>query len=338
MKETSLPCAVVRDLLPSYLEGLTEEETGRLVQEHLTCCADCSGRYKTMKEPEPEQTIEAHQVDYLKTIRRRSRKHMILAVVLVCILTISGISAKLFWIGSPIHMDELSYQTEYLESADLLYVDCSLTDSASNFGNWDIRLDQEHGVVTLDTRKVLISPFSSKEETSLDLPLEGVHTVILLGETIWQDGLSIDARTNAMYHARTPYVGNASSLHTLARTMNLPKVSFTNELQTTTEPYGWTLRFESPLYPQDEKQMQRIAPLFLALVDNLGEFRWTCPDINGGAPVEHMVTLDEINAQLPELVAQYNEQNGTEWVALDSVKEYSEHVFSLQQLVLLLGV
>ena len=30
-----LPCAVVRDLLPLYAENLTEEETKKMVDEHL---------------------------------------------------------------------------------------------------------------------------------------------------------------------------------------------------------------------------------------------------------------------------------------------------------------
>jgi len=36
-----LPCAVVRDLLPLYAENLTEEETKKMVDEHLEGCEDC---------------------------------------------------------------------------------------------------------------------------------------------------------------------------------------------------------------------------------------------------------------------------------------------------------
>lgn len=34
MRETNLDCCVVRDLLPSYLEELTETETSAMVREH----------------------------------------------------------------------------------------------------------------------------------------------------------------------------------------------------------------------------------------------------------------------------------------------------------------
>lgn len=36
--EHKLDCCVVRDLLPAYLEGLTEEETTRQVEAHLEEC------------------------------------------------------------------------------------------------------------------------------------------------------------------------------------------------------------------------------------------------------------------------------------------------------------
>ena len=35
MRETNLDCCVVRDLLPSYLEELTETETSAMVREHI---------------------------------------------------------------------------------------------------------------------------------------------------------------------------------------------------------------------------------------------------------------------------------------------------------------
>ena len=39
-----LPCAVVRDLLPLYAEKMTEEETRKMVEEHLEGCAECRER------------------------------------------------------------------------------------------------------------------------------------------------------------------------------------------------------------------------------------------------------------------------------------------------------
>ena len=41
MSEHKLDCCVVRDLLPSYIEELTEPETSAQVKEHLETCPPC---------------------------------------------------------------------------------------------------------------------------------------------------------------------------------------------------------------------------------------------------------------------------------------------------------
>ena len=40
-----LPCEIVRDLLPSYVDGLTSPVTGESVQEHLDTCEPCRDCY-----------------------------------------------------------------------------------------------------------------------------------------------------------------------------------------------------------------------------------------------------------------------------------------------------
>ncbi len=47
-----LSCPIVRDLLPSYVEGLTEEETAQAVKAHLDDCPDCARLYTAMSAPE----------------------------------------------------------------------------------------------------------------------------------------------------------------------------------------------------------------------------------------------------------------------------------------------
>lgn len=336
MKEHFLPCPIVRDLLPSYIEGLTEDETTQLVSEHLQACSDCASRYTSMKGPEllnTEEQKEQKQVDYLKTVRRRNRKHIVLSVVLVLVLVLAGTAAKLFLIGSPLQLQQVAYQVTSPSGAEHLTLHCTLMDSASDFVHWDTEI--EDGTLALTARKVLA--IDGSDDTVIDVPLDGIHTVTLMGEPIWQDGLVIDQKTAIVYSKRTPYMGSISNLHALAGTMTLPNVSFTNELQTTSEPYGWTLLFEAPLSPGQQDQMQRAAPLLLALVDNLGAISWTYPDAENGTPVEHTVTVEDVNAQLEGLVSQYNQHHDTNWVALDSVKDYAENIYTCQQLVLLVG-
>ena len=50
MKTNKIPCAVIKDLLPSYAEDMTSPETCELVREHLQECPDCQSVYEAMHE------------------------------------------------------------------------------------------------------------------------------------------------------------------------------------------------------------------------------------------------------------------------------------------------
>ena len=43
-----IPCEVVRDLLPSYIDELTSEVTNRIVRDHLEGCEECRKVYGSM--------------------------------------------------------------------------------------------------------------------------------------------------------------------------------------------------------------------------------------------------------------------------------------------------
>ena len=141
MKTNKIPCAVIKDLLPSYAEDLTSPETSGLVWEHLQECPDCQSVYETMHEEIPteaEKTSEAAadspEIDYLKKVRNTGRKKIIAAVLAVLLLAGGAVFAKVYLYGSPIddfHMTvssqcaEASTETgESGESEDFMIFSC----------------------------------------------------------------------------------------------------------------------------------------------------------------------------------------------------------------------
>ena len=101
MKKTELPCAVVEDLLPAYLEGLTSAETNAAVEDHLASCPACAAKRAAMgggdDAAQAEQAETAREVDYLKAVRRRNRRRVaaaILCTVLVLLLIINVREAR----------------------------------------------------------------------------------------------------------------------------------------------------------------------------------------------------------------------------------------------------
>lgn len=82
MKQNKLDCCVVRDLLPSYIEELTEPETSRQVAEHLEDCADCRSCEQQMRVQLPLQPISKKSLRFLKQARNNRILSAVLAILL----------------------------------------------------------------------------------------------------------------------------------------------------------------------------------------------------------------------------------------------------------------
>ena len=50
--KNKIPCEVIRDLLPSYVDELTSEVTNQVIRDHLETCEDCRERYASMHAAE----------------------------------------------------------------------------------------------------------------------------------------------------------------------------------------------------------------------------------------------------------------------------------------------
>ena len=90
MNETKLSCCVVRDLLPSYIEELTESETNRLVREHLDSCPECRKIEKEMRSQPGIEHAPAPKLGFLRRYRTRQLVSAFLAAIaaitLMCLL------------------------------------------------------------------------------------------------------------------------------------------------------------------------------------------------------------------------------------------------------------
>ncbi|VXC52984.1 putative zinc finger protein [Bacillus sp. 349Y] len=73
---------VFRDLVPSYIEHLTSEETNRQMDQHMKKCKDCQQYLNEMKEDFLSETVLEHakenrNIDYLKKVRSRNKKNIL---------------------------------------------------------------------------------------------------------------------------------------------------------------------------------------------------------------------------------------------------------------------
>lgn len=85
--EKKTECQVVQDLLLGYVDDVLNEESKKLVEKHLSECEICQERLKEINNDIKEnENNEKKQIDYLKKIRRKNRRKIILTVlgILLC--------------------------------------------------------------------------------------------------------------------------------------------------------------------------------------------------------------------------------------------------------------
>ena len=87
-----MKCEIIRDLFPSYIDGLTSEESNRAIEEHLYQCDECQeildGMRKDMKSPE---LIAANKknIKPFKKMKRAVWKAVGITIV-ICALLLGG--------------------------------------------------------------------------------------------------------------------------------------------------------------------------------------------------------------------------------------------------------
>lgn len=87
-------CDIIRDLLPSYIDGLTSEASTKLVEEHLAQCPQCRSYYRAMKEDSPLRSAAAaenrKELQPFKKLRRKVKRRIV-AAVMIAVLCCVGI-------------------------------------------------------------------------------------------------------------------------------------------------------------------------------------------------------------------------------------------------------
>lgn len=323
--KANISCHMIKDLLPLYLDELVSEETAAEINEHLQNCSECKEYYEHMKaDVLGEQTLKQEEsrkeINYLKKIKNTTKKVVLGAAVtlLLCVLTLF---AKLFIIGSP----NENYYTTYIDVYDdMIRVGGTFTGSAAVYSRYQIKETDKGSQLVIYT--CLPSFWNREGVFNLDIPKDQIKGTLSIGEiTVAENGTIISALANRIYDAKNPYIGDASADGRLTGTLGISEElgSFKNELQTSTEPYGWTLRFDgrttnSRTAIYDEK-MRGFACILIALTDNLGEVKWE-------------LTVEQTDDIPVTRVYKMTKEDCTKYLGAD-VKSYGESPETVQELL-----
>ncbi len=88
-------CNIIKDLLPSYLEGICSQDTKNIVDEHLRECDACRQLKDLLQETEliSDQT-ECRQINYIKKSKHHFIKLGAFSTILLAALVLTGLIAS----------------------------------------------------------------------------------------------------------------------------------------------------------------------------------------------------------------------------------------------------
>lgn len=106
-----LPCEVVKDLLPLYVDELTSENVAESVEEHILTCSDCRREYDGMKNTNDIQIQAKADKSLMKKAKKRFSKKLTLVGLIVALVasvaTLTG-AAVVYKNGDIIKSDDIT--------------------------------------------------------------------------------------------------------------------------------------------------------------------------------------------------------------------------------------
>lgn len=86
--KTKRECKIVQDLLPNYIEKLTNEETNQYIEEHLIQCKECSDILENMKKDIKKDVSSARTKKEIKYMKKYSHRMTLLKIIIITIVVL----------------------------------------------------------------------------------------------------------------------------------------------------------------------------------------------------------------------------------------------------------
>lgn len=144
----NISCTIIKDLLPSYADGLASETTKVIVEEHLAGCVQCRYALEAIRaEKVFRKDNDMKELEYLRKIRRENRRSYAIGAV-VALLFLTAFVIWSHWMTYPIRPD--------LSNAGYYALSTLIVDDSSIYA---VDLDKNgkvHGKVAIGEHEYLI--------------------------------------------------------------------------------------------------------------------------------------------------------------------------------------
>lgn len=352
--KNNLTCEIVEDLMPSYIDGLTNEVTNKAVREHLSQCGKCNAKLDTMTEPYSESKIEQEkkEIDFLKKNRRKNIRTKLISLIAVVLVVVIAVCTLPYGEKRSLAEDELLYNLEVDGNTFRLTMipkdkDMIITDinkvvdrigsnqselvGVTTPGDKDVTAVEvdgekhdllEKGVEVIGRKRTL---FENYTKVAWEYTYEDIKT-FKLGDTIlWEDGEYISDVTSELFWLK-PYQAKYSILNDYADTMGLKNYIGAFEFVENTKD-ECQINIINEIMPQqaEEKEdlMRKYAYVFIGMKTNINSITFEYEIFNSDG--------DDKKCQLTITKKQADEFFG------DDIKKCHDDINELQKLIEMTG-
>ncbi|MCR5291313.1 MAG: DUF4825 domain-containing protein [Eubacterium sp.] len=272
---SKIPCEVIQDLMPLYIDGLTNEVTDRVIVEHVEECDSCRKTLTAMrsggdKEFVPDEN-EKKEIDFLKKNKKRNLEIILGSLGATVLIIALVIFVRMYIVGQKLYGDWVVCDVK----VDGNHLDIKGTPVEDVHAISRTDFIEENGVITITTTAVLAGPIY-KGGFQKEYTAESDITQVRVNDRIvWDSGKDISQLTSSVYETRHDYIGDMPENGRTAQALNIGNNfgEYTNELKTDSEPYGWKLVLTEDISPEDrtlkESDMESYAYIMIAVIDNL---------------------------------------------------------------------
>ncbi len=279
-----LSCNVVRDLLPLYAEGLTSEETNKEINGHLSECASCKVYYDDMLKDisgelgKETDDAEAKTVDYLKKSNRVFKRGIVFAAIAVVAL-LACIALSRGYLTTHSVRFENAEVTTLEATAQSVHLEGLLVNENEGVKNVTYSFSDD-GTLYISLTERLKTPFNKRNFSADYQTTDTIKCIKLAGVVIWENGKEIPDNAGKLFASKHSHLGDMSANGETVKALGMVDElgSFTNELQTSQTPYGWTIYLSEDKGGVNQNkldyQLKYYAAMLIATIDNLGYVRF----------------------------------------------------------------
>ena len=131
-------CKIIQDLLPSYIDGLTNSETNLFIEEHIKECENCKKEFENMKEGLKSNTkFENKDINYLRKIRQKMNALILILITIIIIVLVLFIRRYVIISDISKKVNNLNDITNY-QAKSISYKDNSIFIDDSHYDNGKI--------------------------------------------------------------------------------------------------------------------------------------------------------------------------------------------------------